>query len=161
MADNELQIVKNIADILNAKQQRLTLAESCTGGGIAKVCTDLAGSSTWFDRGFVTYSNLAKEEMLGVQHQTLDKYGAVSEEVVVEMAAGALLNSTAHWSIAVSGVAGPGGGSSETPVGTVWVAWLHTGESVVTKKLLLAGNRQQVRDQTIMYALQTLAELAT
>lgn len=160
MADNELQIVKNIADILSARQQFLALAESCTGGGLAKVCTDMAGSSAWFDRGFVTYSNLSKVEMLAVKQATLSRYGAVSEEVVTEMAAGALLNSAAHWSIAVSGVAGPGGGSVETPVGTVWLAWMQVGESVITKKLNLQGSRQQVREQTIICALQMLAELA-
>lgn len=159
MADDELQIVKNIADMLVARQQLLAVAESCTGGGLAKVCTDLPGSSAWFDRGFVTYSNLSKMELLGVKEQTLSMFGAVSEEVVAEMAAGVLINSPAHWSVAVSGVAGPDGGSVKTPVGTVWLAWMHAGESAITKKLHLAGDRSQVRSQTIVHALKTLTEL--
>lgn len=160
MNDDEFLIVKSIADILLAKQQFLALAESCTGGGLAKACTDLPGSSAWFERGFVTYSNLAKVEMLGVNENTLSECGAVSEQVVIEMAAGALRNSRAQWAIAVSGVAGPDGGTPINPVGTVWLAWMYVGQRATTKKLHLAGNRDQVRNKTIFYALEKLVELA-
>jgi len=159
MKDDELLIVSNVADIFIANQQFLAVAESCTGGGIAKVCTDLPGSSAWFERGFVTYSNLAKVEMLGVKQTTLDQFGAVSEEIVIEMAMGALHNSAAHWSIAVSGVAGPGGGTTVNPVGTVWLAWMRQGQTAITEKLMLSGEREQIRSKTIFYALEKLVKL--
>ncbi|MCL4167387.1 UNVERIFIED_CONTAM: hypothetical protein GTU68_036174, partial [Idotea baltica] len=101
----------------------LAVAESCTGGWLAKVCTDLSGSSGWFERGFVTYSNAAKHDMLGVSETTIETYGAVSVNTVEEMVSGALSHSRADWAIAVSGVAGPGGGSNVNPVGSVWFAW--------------------------------------
>ncbi len=137
----------------------LTTAESCTGGGIAQALTDIAGSSAWFERGFVTYSNLAKQQMLGVSEETLQRYGAVSEAVVREMAAGALRFSAAQVAVAVSGVAGPGGGSPEKPVGTVWLAWQLAAEQVMTRCLHLAGDRAAVRNQATEAALEGVLQL--
>ena len=116
-------LVHQLADRLLAKQLKITAAESCTGGMIASLLTELPGSSVWFERGFVTYSNLAKQEMLGIKPELIQTYGAVSKEVVTAMALGALTHSAADISIAVTGIAGPGGGSVEKPVGTVWFAW--------------------------------------
>jgi nicotinamide-nucleotide amidase len=137
----------------------LATAESCTGGWIAKVLTDIPGSSGWFDRGYVTYSNRAKEEMLGVSAETLALYGAVSEAVVREMVEGTLIRSGAAIAIAVSGVAGPEGGSEEKPVGTVWFAWSRTGADSVSERFQFAGNREEVRHQSVRVALERLLEL--
>lgn len=136
----------------------LATAESCTGGMIAAAMTDIAGSSAWFDRGFVTYSNDAKQQMLGVAGQTLAAHGAVSAEVVAEMALGALTHSVADFAVAVSGVAGPGGGSAAKPVGTVYlgIAGRHIETSV--KRLQLEGDRAAVRHATVLAALQGLIE---
>jgi len=135
----------------------LVTAESCTGGWIAKVITDVAGSSRWFDRGFVTYSNQSKQEMLGVLVATLDAYGAVSEAVVREMAQGALQRSCAGISVAVSGIAGPGGGSEDKPVGTVCLAWA-TGVGVHSETFLFAGDRDVIRRQAVMAALDGIQQ---
>lgn len=153
-----------LLQLATALQQRgwmLATAESCTGGMIAAACTDLPGSSAWFDRGFVTYSNAAKTEMLGVPAELIARHGAVSEEVVRAMAQGAMERSNAQVSIAVSGVAGPGGGSMEKPVGTVWVAW-HVDGTTHTHRMQFAGDRATVRTQTVEFATtQLLAELRT
>ncbi len=125
MTDIE-QLVQELARELGGRGMKLATAESCTGGGIAQALTELAGASDWFDRGFVTYSNQAKMEMLGVNATTLERQGAVSEATVLEMARGALARSPADLSVAVSGVAGPGGGSDDKPVGTVWIGWAAT-----------------------------------
>ena len=135
-------------------------AESCTGGWIAKTLTDTPGSSSTFERGFVTYSNQAKQEMLGVNPVTLEKHGAVSEQTVVEMAQGALQRSRANISIAVSGVAGPAGGSQKKPVGTVWFAWSATGFPTKTRCHRYSGNRDSIRHQSVRQALLGLIELA-
>jgi len=132
----------------------LVTAESCTGGGVAQAVTDVAGSSAWFERGFVTYTNQAKVEMLGVRQSTLDAYGAVSEMTVREMAAGAIAHSHAHIALAVSGIAGPGGGSPEKPVGTVWFAWALRHGDVQVCRHQLAGDRGAVRAQSVEIALQ-------
>lgn len=135
-------------------------AESCTGGMVSSAITDIAGSSAWFDRGFVTYTNAAKIEMLGVEGTTLDEFGAVSESVVQEMAAGALLRSDAHLSVSISGVAGPGGGSKDKPVGTVCFAWSRLfDKNVYTCTHYLSGDRQQVRLQATAIALEGLVAL--
>ncbi len=139
---------------LRRRGWRLATAESCTGGWIAKAMTDIAGSSEWFDRGFVTYSNEAKQEMLGVAAATLERNGAVSEAVVLEMVSGALANSRAQCAVAVSGVAGPGGGSAEKPVGTVWIAWAEATGSARASLFHFSGDRTQVREQTVVAALQ-------
>jgi nicotinamide-nucleotide amidase len=136
----------------------LTTAESCTGGLIAAACTDLAGSSGWFERGFVTYSNAAKTELLGVDAALIAKHGAVSEAVVRAMAAGALAHSNAQVAVAVTGIAGPGGGSADKPVGTVWLGWAWPG-GVVTERCQFDGDRAAVRAATVQHALTRLPAL--
>ena len=148
-------IAQQVGGQLMAEAAMLATAESCTGGWVAQTVTALAGSSSWFDAGFVTYSNRAKERMLGVQAQTLIEHGAVSEAVVLQMAKGACANSSASYSVAISGVAGPGGGSDDKPVGTVWIAWM-TPEKTATKKFLFDGDRKSVRKQAVAEALQGL-----
>ena len=133
----------------------LATAESCSGGMIAAACTDLAGSSQWFERGFVTYSNAAKVEMLGVPTALIEQEGAVSEAVARAMADGALAHSQAHVSLAVTGVAGPTGGSEAKPVGTVWFAWCVNGETH-SEMQHFAGDRAAIRTATVRYALQRL-----
>lgn len=153
-----LTLAARIGERLLARGWLLTTAESCTGGWIAKTVTDVAGSSAWFDRGFVTYSNAAKREMLGVSLETLTRHGAVSEQTVREMVAGALAHSRAQVAIAISGIAGPGGGSAEKPVGTVWIAWGLPGQDVLTRCVQLAGDREAVRQQAVRIALEGLLE---
>ncbi len=134
-------------------------AESCTGGWIAKAMTDLPGSSGCFDRAFITYSNAAKQEMLGVTPATLDARGAVSEAVVREMVQGALVRSQATLAVAVSGIAGPDGGSENKPVGTVWFAWGRKDGDVITRCELFSGDRIEVRYRSTIAALQGLLNL--
>ena len=151
---------QRLGEVLGARGWLLATAESCTGGWIAEAVTATAGSSGWFDRGFVTYSNEAKMEMLGVGADTLARHGAVSEAAVREMVAGALARSRAQIAVAVSGVAGPAGGSSAKPVGMVCLAWVVAGETprVVTRRF--AGDREAVRRQTVECALQELIAIA-
>ena len=151
-------IVEELAASLLKDKKRLSVAESCTGGWIAKVLTDLAGSSAWFERGFVTYSNEAKQEMLGVLAASLETQGAVSEKVVVEMALGVLKNSHADISLSVSGIAGPDGGSDDKPVGLVWFAWCNNLNAdnknvLVSEQKIFRGNRDAVREQAVEHAL--------
>lgn len=134
----------------------MACAESCTGGLIAAACTDLAGSSDWFERGFVTYSNAAKTELLGVPAALIAQHGAVSEAVVRAMVEGAVAHSHAQVAVAVTGIAGPGGGSADKPVGTVWLGWCVAGQ-VRTECLHLAGDRAAVRQATVAHALGQLA----
>lgn len=149
------ELVRQLAAKLTEKGWMLATAESCTGGMIAAACTDLAGSSQWFERGFVTYSNEAKTEMLGVPAELIAKHGAVSEEVVRAMAEGAIRHSRAQVSIAVTGVAGPGGGSAEKPVGTVWVGWCI--ESLIFATCLhLKHGRAAIRQATVIQAFKAL-----
>jgi nicotinamide-nucleotide amidase len=145
-----------LADLMLRSGLRLALAESCTGGWLAKVVTDLAGSSAWLDRGFVTYSNAAKQEMLGVRAETLAAHGAVSEAVVAEMAVGALGRSSAQVAIAISGVAGPGGGSPEKPVGTVCLAWAWPEGRLETRRFHFEGDRDTVRRCSVQAAIDGL-----
>ena len=150
-----------LLQLANALKQRiwmLSTAESCTGGLIAAACTDLPGSSEWFDRGFVTYSNESKTEMLGVHAALIAQHGAISEEVVQAMAQAAVSRSQAQIAIAVSGIAGPDGGSLEKPVGTVWVAW-KVGAQLCTQRLNLTGDRADVRAKTMAYALVHLLQI--
>lgn len=135
-------------------------AESCTGGLIAGSITEISGSSQWFERGFVTYTNTAKEEMLGVQASTLQRVGAVSRETAKEMAEGALAHSHADISVAVTGIAGPTGGSAEKPVGTVWIAFCVRGQQAVAHCHHFDGDRHAVRSQTIIEALDGLLACA-
>ena len=146
-----------LADLMLKKQFYLATAESCTGGLIAAACTDLAGSSQWFDRGFVTYSNAAKTDMLGVDATLIAQFGAVSAQVAAAMAQGAVHNSKAQVSIAVTGVAGPAGGSAEKPVGTVWIGWCVDGQTT-TELCHFDGDRATVRALTVQRALQGLIE---
>jgi nicotinamide-nucleotide amidase len=147
-----------LAELLSRRDECLATAESCTGGWIAKACTDRAGSSRWFERGFVTYSNEAKQELLAVSGATLDRHGAVSRETVLEMATGVLARSHAHWAVAVSGIAGPGGGSVEKPVGTVWFAWAGPGGWQLARRERFEGARDAVRRAAAEAALQVLVE---
>ena len=146
------------ANLLKNLGWKLATAESCTGGLIAACCTDLAGSSDWFERGFVTYSNAAKTEMLGVDAALIASHGAVSEQVVRAMVQGALARAAAQVAVAVTGVAGPGGGSDAKPVGTVWLGWA-TPAGVVSEVQHFGGDRAQVRAATVQRALQRLVEL--
>ncbi len=135
----------------------IATAESCTGGLVAGAITAIAGSSAWFERGFVTYSNLAKEEELGVSPSTIERFGAVSEETAREMAEGAVRASSAHWAVAVTGVAGPDGGSSEKPVGTVWFAWAGPGHLEALRRQF-DGDRSAVREASVRVALEGLID---
>ncbi|WP_456413714.1 nicotinamide-nucleotide amidase [Thiolapillus sp.] len=156
MQDERLeQLAQETGRLLSWKRLTMTAAESCTGGWIAKVMTDVAGSSAWFEGGFVTYSNQSKMGMLDVRADTLEYFGAVSEQVVLQMARGALAHSSADVSVAVSGIAGPGGGSQHKPVGTVWMAWADR-ERAVARRYWFAGDRQQVRRQAVIHALEQL-----
>lgn len=147
-----------VADLLLKKGWMLATAESCTGGMISAACTDLAGSSAWFERGFVTYSNEAKIELLGVDAALITQHGAVSEEVARAMASGALSRSLAQVSVAVTGVAGPTGGSAAKPVGTVWFGFALPGR-LVSEVRRFDGDRAAVRSATVQHALQRLLQL--
>jgi nicotinamide-nucleotide amidase len=155
--------VEQLAQWLIHNNKQLTVAESCTGGWVAKVLTDLAGSSAWFERGFVTYSNQSKQEMLGVDAGTLETFGAVSQQTVYEMALGALKHSHADFSLAVSGIAGPAGGLEEKPVGLVWFSWAEkkvSGDNVIfSEQKIFSGDRETVRQQAVVHCLTTLNQL--
>ena len=153
------QLAAQLGAALHQHGLLLATAESCTGGGVATAVTDIAGSSAWFERGFVTYSNQAKCDMLGVSAATLASFGAVSEATVREMVAGALQHSQAQIALAVSGIAGPGGGSAEKPVGTVWFAWGIMDEVSVARRHQLAGNREEIRTQAVHIAMQGVIAL--
>lgn len=153
-------LAQTLGERLLARGWMLATAESCTGGGIAAAVTDIAGSSAWFDRGYVTYSNLAKQELLGVPAATLEAHGAVSEATALAMAAGALARSTAQVSVAVTGVAGPAGGSAGKPVGTVWFGYAVTGAAARARLHRFDGDRAAVRAQTVVQALRDLILLA-
>ena len=158
MSAGPLKLASGLSRLLMQKQQKVCTAESCTGGLIAKTLTDLAGSSDWFERGFVTYSNAAKTEMLGVPASIIDDYGAVSEPVASAMVRGALEHSHAGFAVAVTGVAGPGGGSEDKPVGTVWIAVASTDE-IIADRFLFSGDRGAIREATLVAALESLIEL--
>ncbi|WP_341686442.1 CinA family protein [Limnohabitans sp.] len=146
-----------LAAALQTRQWTLCTAESCTGGLIAATCTELSGSSVWFDRGFVTYSNAAKTQMLGVPASLITQHGSVSEAVAKAMAEGAVRQSGCQVSVAVTGIAGPTGGSPEKPVGTVWIAW-HVHDQTETAHHVFSGDRQQVRNSTVLHAVQGLLD---
>lgn len=152
-------LAKQVGLKLKEKNYTLTTAESCTGGGVAYAITQIDGSSQWFDRGFVTYSNEAKQEMLAVDATLIERFGAVSEEVVGAMAKGALANSRADVSIAITGIAGPQGGTPSKPIGTVWLGF--SSKHFATKTLLcsLSGDRSAIREQSIKMCLSTLLTL--
>ena len=161
MSNKNISIkVEQLAELLLRNNKQLTVAESCTGGWLAKVLTDLSGSSEWFERGFVTYSNQAKHEMLGVAESTLNTFGAVSHETVDEMAIGALKNSHADFSLSISGIAGPGGATKDKPVGLVWFSWaVKENDSLsilASEKHVFDGDRESVRQQAVEHALTGL-----
>ena len=150
-----------LARALRQRGGSIATAESCTGGLIAAACTSVAGSSDWFERGFVTYSNEAKAQMLGVPAALIAQHGAVSEEVARAMAEGALRQSAARFSVAVTGIAGPGGAVPGKPVGTVWLAWAQRDGAVQAERLQLPGDRAAVRTQTVAQALMRLLQAAS
>lgn len=152
--------VHTLGDALRARGWQIATAESCTGGLIAAACTAVAGSSDWFERGFVTYSNAAKTESLGVPAALIAAHGAVSAEVACAMAEGALAHSRAELAVAVTGIAGPGGATPGKPVGTVWLAVARRGAAAQPELLTLAGDRTAVREQTVAHALARLIEQA-
>lgn len=155
---SSLSIVAELAKALTDRAWMLTTAESCTGGLIAAACTELAGSSVWFDRGVVTYSNEAKVDLLGVPAELIAEHGAVSEAVAKAMALGALSHSRAQVAVAVTGVAGPGGGAPEKPVGTVWIAWAVSPSSAQAERHVFEGDRASVRAATVNCALKGLLD---
>jgi len=153
------KLAAKVGEALKSHGMMLATAESCTGGGIAQAITEVAGSSVWFERGFVTYSNLSKQQMLGVRESTLSQHGAVSEMTVLEMVAGALQNSAAQAALSVSGIAGPDGGSIEKPVGTVWFAWGFKDGETRAQRYQLSGDRAEVRLQAVRIALEGIVNM--
>lgn len=158
MIDPHQPNIQPLANALLAQQAYVATAESCTGGGLAALLTSEAGSSAWFDRSFVTYSNAAKTEMLGVPAELIAEHGAVSQAVAIKMAEGALANSQADFTVAITGIAGPDGGSADKPVGTVWFAWASTRQITVSQMQCFAGDRTAVRNAAVNTALAGLLE---
>ncbi len=156
-----ISLARQLGEKMQEQGTHLVTAESCTGGWIAQVITAIPGSSQWYDRGFVTYTNTSKHELLGVRNETLSEYGAVSEETVLEMAEGALLQSQAEYSVAVSGIAGPDGGTVTKPVGTVFLAWGIIQQTTRTEKKLFHGSRDNIRQAAVVAALEGLISLQT
>ncbi len=154
--DEVEQLVEQIAFELRQRQWMLVTAESCTGGGVSQALTSLAGSSAWFERGYVTYSNRSKQEMLGVGDELIVRHGAVSVEVVEAMAKGALVNGGGQVSLAISGIAGPSGGSALKPVGTVCFSWVINKISFITDTVVFNGDRGSIRAQAVVYSLRGL-----
>ncbi len=152
--DGLYPLAEEVGRFLKARGWMLATAESCTGGWVGEAVTAVSGSSAWYDRGFITYANEAKQEMLGVPPETLAAHGAVSEATVREMAAGALQRSRAQVAVAVSGIAGPTGGTAEKPVGLVWFAWAFAGGQVTAERHVFAGDRREVRRQAVEVALR-------
>jgi nicotinamide-nucleotide amidase len=151
-------LLESLAQALLARGERLCTAESCTGGGIAADITDLSGSSGWFECGWVTYSNASKTALLGVEPALLQRHGAVSAEVARAMCEGALARCTAGHALSVTGIAGPGGGSAEKPVGLVWFGWMRRGQEAATECRVFPGDRQAVRAAARDFALARLLE---
>jgi len=147
-------LAAEVGAVLRANGQTLATAESCTGGWVAQCLTAIAGSSAWFERGFVTYSNEAKHEMLGVEFATLNAQGAVSEATAAAMATGVLCHSRADWALSITGIAGPDGGSAEKPVGTVCFGWVGREASVEVNTRHFAGDREAIRRQSVEFALR-------
>lgn len=159
--DSELNAIAEAVGLrLRANRDRLVTAESCTGGWIAKTVTDIAGASDWFDCGLAAYSYEAKQGLLGVAPHTLEQHGAVSRETAIEMVSGALVHSGASVAVAVTGIAGPGGGTPAKPVGTVWIAWKRRGGYPTAEVFHFDGDRDAVRRQTVAAALHGLDRLA-
>ena len=159
MSDPATDLARALGEACLRRKVWIATAESCTGGAVAEAITRLAGSSSWFDRAFVTYTNQAKEQMLGVSRETIRGNGAVSEDVAAEMASGALAASPADAAVAVTGIAGPGGGTMTKPVGLVWFAWAYRGGPVQCRRFVFDGDREAVRRQSVLVALQGLIDL--
>ena len=157
--DHVTELARTLGRLCKRHRVTIATAESCTGGGVATAITRISGSAKWFDRGFVTYSNEAKREMLGVTPRSLRNYGAVSKAVAREMARGALERSPADITVAITGIAGPTGGSRSKPVGTVWFAWAARGGPVQARHFRFRGNRVEVRIASVYVALQGLRDL--
>ncbi|QAU23247.1 CinA family protein [Dyella sp. M7H15-1] len=161
-ADDDLrELAQRVVEAVQHHQYTLVTAESCTGGWIAKILTDLSGSSAWFDGGVVSYSNAAKTSLLGVRRETLERYGAVSEETVLEMVAGVMDRFGASVAVAVTGIAGPTGGTPQKPVGTVWIGWKRRDSEARARLFHFAGDREAVRRQTVAEALIGVREMLT
>jgi len=154
-----IELAENLGTLFIQRGWTLTTVESCTGGGLAYAITSISGSSDWFERSFVTYSDTAKQEMVDVKTQTLQQYGAVSKQTAIEMAAGGLAHSHATVSLSITGIAGPSGGSVDKPVGTVWIAWVGKQHSMQTQHYVFQGNREAIREQAIREALYSLLQL--
>jgi len=150
---------EQLAEMFLKTSSKLVTAESCTGGGLAEILTRIPGSSAWFERGFVSYSNESKHEMLSVSLDTLEQFGAVSEEIAREMAKGAVENSKADYGVAITGIAGPGGGTESKPVGTVCFAWHRRNEGGNTTHICFEGDRLRIREQACMLAMQGLLDM--
>ncbi len=159
MTDTAVNRAEQLAEILIKTSSKLVTAESCTGGGLAEILTRVPDSSAWFERGFISYSNISKQEMLSVPLATLEQFGAVSEETAVAMAKGAVENSHADYAVAITGIAGPGGGSEAKPIGTVCFAWWSKNKSVSTTNICFVGDRRQIRQQACILAIQRLTDL--
>lgn len=160
MSADSTTLARQLGTALKAKGWKLAVAESCTGGGLAHACTAVPGSSEWFERGAVTYSNRAKEEMLGIPAALIARHGAVSDEVARAMAEGILIYSHADLAVAITGIAGPGGGSPAKPVGTVWIACAGKGRPAVSQRHRFEGDRASVRQQSIHAALTATLRMA-
>jgi nicotinamide-nucleotide amidase len=158
MTEDITQLAQRLGNKLFAKGWQISCAESCTGGGVGYAITSISGSSAWFKKGYITYSNDAKQELLGVTEQTLIQHGAVSAATVEEMAAGAAKQANAEVAVSISGIAGPDGGTSEKPVGTVWFGFFINGQSM-SQKQLITGDRQAVRIKAIEFALSSTLRL--
>lgn len=159
MSDAVTVLAERLGHAARRRGVMIATAESCTGGGVAEAITRISGSSRWFERGFVTYTDIAKVEMLGVLPGTLMDFGAVSELVAAQMAMGALGHSRADVAVAITGIAGPSGGSEEKPVGLVWIAWAHRGGDPQCRRFLFRGDRAAIRRQSVEVALQGLVDL--
>lgn len=159
MSDIATKQAEQLAEMFLKTASKLATAESCTGGGLAEILTRIPGSSAWFERGFVTYSNEAKQEMLDVPLDTLQQFGAVSEETAIAMAKGALEKSHADFSVSITGIAGPDGGTEEKPVGTVCFAWCKRNEGGNTTSIHFKGDRIKVREQSCLLAMQGIIDM--
>ena len=153
--DNDINLAAKVGQALKQRGLLLATAESCTGGGVAQAITDIAGSSAWYDCGFITYSNASKTELLDVSAALIAQHGAVSEEIAAAMATGALANSNAHVTLSTTGIAGPDGAVPGKPVGTICFGWAM-GDNSHSERLVFSGDRQSIRQQTVVHALQGL-----
>lgn len=156
--DTTIDLATRVGQALKARNLLLATAESCTGGGIAHAITEIAGSSEWFDCGFITYSNASKNELLDISEALIAQHGAVSEEIAAAMAQAAIANSNAHVALSTTGIAGPGGAVPGKPVGTVCFGW-KVGERTLTERLVFSGERRSVREQSVRHSLQGLLRL--